>query len=71
MYFDFFNINLIIVSGLGLHSDYLSSRTLTDLQQPPSTLASSDFPFSVDGEYARTLGSHDCKIGFLAFDSIL
>lgn len=37
------------IHGLGLHGDYLSSRTLTDLQQPPSTLASSDFPFSVDG----------------------
>ncbi|XP_075231625.1 transcriptional activator cubitus interruptus isoform X2 [Lycorma delicatula] len=35
--------------GLALPPDYLATRTLTDLQQPPTTLTNSDFPFSVDG----------------------
>ncbi|XP_073971913.1 transcriptional activator cubitus interruptus isoform X1 [Rhodnius prolixus] len=37
--------------GLGLSGDYLASRgcTLGDLQQPPSTLTSSELPFSLDG----------------------
>lgn len=39
------------VTGLALPPDYLATRTLTDLQQPPTTLTNSDFPFSVDGKY--------------------
>lgn len=37
--------------GLGLPGDYLTPRgcTLTDLQQPPSTLTSSELPFPLDG----------------------
>ncbi|XP_067015349.2 transcriptional activator cubitus interruptus [Anabrus simplex] len=37
------------IHGLGLPPDYLTSRALTDLQPPPSTVGSSEFPFSIDG----------------------
>ncbi|XP_060520095.1 transcriptional activator cubitus interruptus [Cylas formicarius] len=36
------------IHGLGLSSEYLNARGLTDLH-PSSTLASSEFPFSLDG----------------------
>ncbi|XP_030750376.1 transcriptional activator cubitus interruptus isoform X2 [Sitophilus oryzae] len=36
------------IHGLGLSSEYLNARGLTDLH-PASTLASSEFPFSLDG----------------------
>ncbi|CAD7094029.1 unnamed protein product [Hermetia illucens] len=36
--------------GLGLNSDYLGGRgPLGDIHPPPSSLASTDFPFSIDG----------------------
>lgn len=38
-----------LFSGLGLSPEYLSARGLTELH-PNSTLASSEFPFSLDGE---------------------
>ena len=42
---------LCLCTGLGLPPDYLGSRALTELQPPPSTIGSSEFPFSIDGEY--------------------
>ncbi|XP_039290487.1 transcriptional activator cubitus interruptus isoform X2 [Nilaparvata lugens] len=35
--------------GLALPPDYLTTRTLSDLQQPPPPLTSSEFPFSLNG----------------------
>jgi len=40
-----------LCTGLGLPPEYLGSRALTELQPPPSTIGSSEFPFSIDGEY--------------------
>ncbi|KAF6207053.1 hypothetical protein GE061_018291 [Apolygus lucorum] len=39
------------IHGLGLPGDFLASRgcSITDLQQPSSTLTSSELPFSLDG----------------------
>ena len=42
---------MYLCTGLGLPPDYLGSRALTELQPPPSTIGSSEFPFSIDGEY--------------------
>ena len=42
---------MCLCTGLGLPPDYLGSRALTELQPPPSTIGSSEFPFSIDGEY--------------------
>ena len=42
---------MYLCAGLGLPPDYLGSRALTELQPPPSTIGSSEFPFSIDGEY--------------------
>ncbi|KAJ9580705.1 hypothetical protein L9F63_024115, partial [Diploptera punctata] len=41
-------------SSLGLPPDYLSSRALTELQPPPSTIGSSEFPFSIDASSRLT-----------------
>ncbi|XP_054280487.1 transcriptional activator cubitus interruptus [Macrosteles quadrilineatus] len=40
------------IHGLGLSAEYLSSRTLPDLQQPPSTLTSTEFLLNPDGRLA-------------------
>ncbi|XP_046682490.1 transcriptional activator cubitus interruptus isoform X2 [Homalodisca vitripennis] len=37
------------IHGLGLSAEYLTSRTLPDLQQPPSTLTSTEFLLASDG----------------------
>lgn len=44
----FYNLN--IVSGLGISPEYLTTRGLSELH-PASTLASTEFPFSIDGMY--------------------
>jgi hypothetical protein len=48
-------IAMYLCTGLGLPPDYLGSRALTELQPPPSTIGSSEFPFSIDGEYFTVL----------------
>jgi hypothetical protein len=47
----FLMTHIYLCTGLGLPPDYLGSRALTELQPPPSTIGSSEFPFSIDGEY--------------------
>lgn len=42
---------MYILTGLGLSAEYLSARTLPDLQQPPSTLTSTEFLLGADGEF--------------------
>ncbi|KAG8283546.1 Zinc finger protein gli2 [Homalodisca vitripennis] len=53
MLFHRFRLTLISVAfhvlGLGLSAEYLTSRTLPDLQQPPSTLTSTEFLLASDG----------------------
>ncbi|PSN43509.1 hypothetical protein C0J52_13404, partial [Blattella germanica] len=39
---------------LGLPPDYLGSRALTELQPPPSTIGSTEFPFSIDASSRLT-----------------
>lgn len=44
-----------VIAGLGLSAEYLSARTLPDLQQPPSTLTSTEFLLGADGEFNNSL----------------
>lgn len=43
-------LRVLSVTGLSLPPDYLGSRTLADLHPPGSTLGSTEFHFSIDGQ---------------------